>query len=57
LGNDGCCEPTTNGTIIIEWTVGSDPSDFDTYGWSVRCDPPIPDELVAGILVEVTKVY
>jgi hypothetical protein len=46
-----------NGTISIEWTVGSDPDDAETYAWSVRCDPPIPDQLVSEILAEIVKVY
>jgi hypothetical protein len=53
---DAVSAPPT-GTITIEWAVGSDPNDFDTYAWSVRCEPPIPDELVSGLLTEVVKVY
>ena len=53
---DAVSAPQT-GTITIEWVVGSNPNDIDTYGWSVRCDPPIPDELVSGLLTEVVKVY
>ncbi len=48
---------TTTGTVTIEWVVGSNPDDLDTYAWSVRCDPAIPDELVSGLLAEVIKVY
>jgi hypothetical protein len=58
---DGGMSETPNtgqtGRITIEWTVGWNPEDLDTYKWSVRCDPPIPDELVSGLLAEVIKVY
>jgi hypothetical protein len=46
-----------DGVIRIEWTIGSDPSDYDTYSWSVTCEPEIPDEVVDGILTEVLRVY
>lgn len=52
-------EATTpeSGVIRIEWAVGHDPDDVDTYAWRVLCDPPISDELVAELLAEVVKVY
>ena len=50
-------EPPQAGTITIEWVIGWDPNDLDTYAWSVRCNPPLPDELAAGLLGEVIKVY
>ena len=45
------------GTITIEWAAGSDPDDLATYGWSLLCEPPLPDETVARLLAEVLKVY
>ena len=46
-----------SGTIVIEWVIGHDPTDFDTYGWRVTCEPTLPDEMVAALLAEVLKVY
>ena len=43
--------------ITIECMLGHDPDNFDTYAWKVTCEPTLPDELVAGILGEVLKVY
>ncbi len=34
-------EPPASGQIVIEWVVGHDPSDYDTYDWKVTCDPKI----------------
>jgi hypothetical protein len=45
------------GTITIEWVLGWDPADATTYGWQLRADPPLPDELVARLLAEIAKVY
>ncbi len=45
------------GKITIEWSLGHEPNDFDTYAWRVTCDPELPDEAVAGILAEVLKAY
>jgi hypothetical protein len=45
------------GKIVIDWTMGHDPDDFDTYAWQVTCDPKLPDEVVGGLLSEVLKVY
>jgi hypothetical protein len=53
----GSAHPVKSGKIVIEWVIGSDPNDFDTYGWGVKCEPPVSDELVAGILAEVLRVY
>jgi len=44
-----------NGTISIEWALGSDPDNAETYSWSVRCVPPIPDQLVSEILEEIAR--
>jgi len=53
---DPGAEPKS-GTITIEWVVGSDPSDFDTYGWRITCEPKVSDDLVTGVLGEVLRVY
>lgn len=45
------------GVITIEWAMGADPEDFESYSWSVRPDPPVADELVAGILADILAVY
>lgn len=53
-------EPSTlppTGKITIEWSLGHEPNDFDTYAWRVTCYPQLPDEAVAGILAEVLKAY
>lgn len=50
-------ELPAEGEIRITWTRGHDPKDFDTYAWGVQCAPSLPDEVVAGILSEVLKVY
>ena len=39
--------------IVIEWIAGSDPRNVETYAWHVRCDPPIPEELVSDILADI----
>ena len=46
--------PTT-GNIVIEWTVGHDPNDLDTYAWKVTCEPTSPDEMIAGLLAEGSR--
>lgn len=55
---DAADRPST-GTITIEWFAGSDsdPADATTYGWRLRADPQLPDELVASLLAEIIKVY
>jgi hypothetical protein len=37
--------------------VGHNPADYDTHGWRVTRQPWVPDDLVAGDLTEVLKVY
>jgi hypothetical protein len=49
--------PPKAGRIVIDWVVGHDPDDFDTYGWRLQCDPKLPDEVVVALLAEVLKVY
>jgi hypothetical protein len=53
---DSAEQPKT-GTITIDWVVGSDPSDATTYGWQLRVEPPLPDDLLVGLLTEIRKVY
>jgi len=45
------------GTITVEWSAGDDPNNIETYSWSIRCDPPIPDQLTSDILADVVRVY
>ncbi len=46
-----------SGTISIEWVAAVDAKDAASYGWELRCDPPLPDDLVGDLLKEIVKVY
>jgi hypothetical protein len=54
---DEAVQPSDAGTITIEWAAGSDPEDASTYAWRIRAEPALPDELVAGLLAEIGKMY
>jgi hypothetical protein len=45
------------GLITIEWQVASDPTDATTYSWQIRAEPPLPDDIVAALLRDISSVY
>lgn len=43
------------GVISIEWTVGANAHDAGTYAWTIKCEPPLSDEIVGALLREIDK--